>query len=145
MKPFTKHKLLTSILWKTYESEQLPAVSAVVVRGGEVIWQDSYGYADLETQRKADADTLYHVGSVTKIFTATMLIQLCERGQLALNDTVDRYLPELTAYPPITPQQLVSHTSGLPMMPPLPELVSIMQEFPPVVENLRKIQFPSIA
>ena len=138
--------LMVAAFQDTYTSEQLPGVSAIIVHQQAMRWAQSEGYADLVTKRPVDGDTLFHLGSITKLFTAIMLMQLHEMGKLQLDDPLERYLPELKTgnQPRITLRQLVSHTSGLPTMPPLAELLAAMQEFPPVVETLRHIMFPSI-
>jgi CubicO group peptidase (beta-lactamase class C family) len=95
-----------------------------VVSAGELVWTRSFGYADVATRRLADRHTLYRVGSVTKTFTAVMLLQLMEAGKVRLTDPVARYLPEFarvegasTDDPPLTFQHLATMTSGLPAEP----------------------------
>ncbi|MEZ4731025.1 MAG: serine hydrolase domain-containing protein [Caldilineaceae bacterium] len=126
--------------------EELPSISAGIVFQQTVLWSQSYGYANLAEKRVADLQTIYGIGSITKVFTAIMLLQLRDAGQLQLDDPVARYLPELLRLPieiPLTFRQLASHTAGLPTMPPLPELTQVMQEFPPTIETLRQITFPT--
>jgi CubicO group peptidase (beta-lactamase class C family) len=96
------------------------SVTAGVISGKELIWTRSYGDADMETKTPADAQTVYRIGSITKMFTALMLEQLVEAGQVHLSDPVEKYFPELKAVqgriagaPPITLIQLATHTSGL--------------------------------
>lgn len=137
---------LDSALRELYESEQLPGVSAVISHHGELIWSQSKGYADLDAGRAADADTVYHLGSLTKVFTAIMLMQLRDAGKLALEDRLDQFVPQVSqaGLPPMTLKQLVSHTSGLPLMPPLEALSRAIEEFPPRLETLRNMTFPGI-
>lgn len=137
---------LNALLQQLYAQEQLPSLSAVIVHRQTMIWHESCGYADLTEKRVADAQTIYGLGSITKIFTALMLMQLREAGQLQLDEPVAHYLPELKQLAKgtsITFRQLASHTAGLPMMPPLPELAQAMQEFPPNLATLRQIRFPT--
>jgi serine-type D-Ala-D-Ala carboxypeptidase/endopeptidase len=67
------------------------------------------------------ADTIFEIGSVTKVFTATVLADMVEEGVVALNDPVRRYLPEGVELPvrgrPVTLADLATHTSGLPRLP----------------------------
>jgi CubicO group peptidase (beta-lactamase class C family) len=91
-----------------------------VVVGPRLVWTKSYGFANAEANREASADTVYRIGSVTKQFTALMLLQLAEQGKLKLTDPVEKYVPELSAIPkfhpaapPITLLQLATMTSGL--------------------------------
>ena len=96
------------------------SVTAGVVDGKELIWSKSYGDADMEKKIPANADTVYRIGSITKMFTALMLEQLVDAGKVHLSDPVEKYFPEIKAVqgrypdaPPITLIQLATHTSGL--------------------------------
>lgn len=69
-----------------------------------------------------DGDTVFEIGSITKVFTCLVLATMVERGEAALNDPVSRYLPEGVKVPErggkqITLQDLATHTSGLPREP----------------------------
>lgn len=96
------------------------SVTAGVVAGKELIWSKSYGDADMEKKIPADLDTVYRIGSITKMFTALMLEQLVDAGKVHLSDPVEKYFPEIKSVqgrfpdaPPITLVQLAMHTSGL--------------------------------
>ncbi len=91
-----------------------------VVAGGALVWAKGYGLADIEAKTPATADTVYRIGSVTKPFTALMLLQLVEAGRLHLSDPVEKYLPEINRIagrapgaPPVTLVQLATMTSGI--------------------------------
>jgi CubicO group peptidase (beta-lactamase class C family) len=91
-----------------------------VVKGNALVWAKGYGLSNIEATTPATADTVYRIGSVTKPFTALMLLQLVERGQVRLSDPVERYLPEIGRVagrfensPPVTLFQLATMTSGL--------------------------------
>ncbi|SEP61942.1 D-alanyl-D-alanine carboxypeptidase [Streptomyces sp. yr375] len=82
-------------------------------------WAETAGTADLRTGRPTNAADRLRVGSVTKVFTATLVLQLVAERRLSLGDPVDRYLPGLLHGPGhdgrrITVRQLLQHTSGLP-------------------------------
>lgn len=103
-----------------FSKKPVGSVTIGVVSGGQLIWTKSYGSADMEKHLPADKDTVYRIGSVTKMFTAIMLDQLVETGKVHLSDPVRRYLPEIALVqgkypnaPPITLLQLATHTSGL--------------------------------
>jgi CubicO group peptidase (beta-lactamase class C family) len=97
-----------------------PSVALGVVYEGELIWSKGYGFADLEARIPATATTQYRLGSVTKIFTSTAILQLRDRGVLSLDDPVTRFLPNFKVRnpfpgsPPVTVRHLLTHTSGLP-------------------------------
>lgn len=87
------------------------------------VWTKSYGYLDPWKKIPSDADTIYRIGSVTKVFTNLMMMQLRDQGKMQLDEEVERYEPRFAriqnAYgfktnKKITFRQLASHTSGLP-------------------------------
>jgi CubicO group peptidase (beta-lactamase class C family) len=103
-----------------YRADPLGGITIGVVVGPRLVWTKSYGFADAETKRAASADTVYRIGSITKQFTALMLLQLVEQEKVRLTDPVEKYVPEISAIPrfhaaapPITMVQLASMTSGL--------------------------------
>lgn len=88
------------------------------------LWTKSYGFADADKTIPATQDTIYRIGSITKQFTALMLLQLVERGKVHLSDPVEKYFPEVNSIqgrfpsaPPITLVQLATHTAGLAVEP----------------------------
>jgi CubicO group peptidase (beta-lactamase class C family) len=96
-----------------------PGISLAVVGDGRTLLSRGFGMADLARGIPATADTVYAVGSITKLFTATMLMRLRDAGKLRLDDPVQDHLPEVPVprrhdgAPPITLRHLVTHTSGL--------------------------------
>lgn len=90
-----------------------------LISDGKAIGRVHHGFADLETRRRVDDNTIYHWASITKTFTGVAVMQLRDRRRLSLSDTVLHRLPELRAvhnpYGPmeaITLRQLLSHSSG---------------------------------
>ena len=87
-----------------------------VVKDGQVVFQKGYGYADVEAKKPVLPDqTLFRPGSISKLFTATAVMQLVEQGKLDLdrdvNDYLDFAIPK--TYPqPVTLRQLLTHTAG---------------------------------
>lgn len=88
---------------------------AVVNRDG-ITYADGFGTRSLTGEEPATAETLFGFGSCTKSFTAVALLQLAERGELAVTDPVCEYVPYLAEAPgdPITIRELLTHTSGMP-------------------------------
>ncbi len=88
----------------------------VVVRDGQVVTSRGYGVADTASARPVDVDdTLFRVGSVSKVFTATAVLQLVEQGRIDLDADVRRYLDfplPLRFEPPVTMRHLLTHTAG---------------------------------
>src|SRR3989442_8254857 len=84
------------------------------------MWAKGFGYSDVDKKTPATPSTIYRMASVTKLLTATAMMQLRDHGQLGLDDPVAKYLPWFqirNRYPdalPITIRHLLTHTSGLP-------------------------------
>jgi CubicO group peptidase (beta-lactamase class C family) len=96
---------------------QVPGAVFTLVKDGKIFLNKGYGYADLEKKIPVDPDkTLFRVGSISKLFTATAVMQLAERGQLNLNDDINKYLKHFqvphTFPKPITVANLLTHTDG---------------------------------
>ena len=70
-------------------------ISVAVIKGNQVIWLSAYGYANTGDNTPADTNTIYRIGSITKTFTATLLMQLVQEGKIKLDDPVENYLPEI--------------------------------------------------
>lgn len=104
-----------------------PGLSVVVVKDGEIIYNNAFGLADGPRKIKATSETTYHWWSMTKIPTAIAIMQLQEQGKLNLEDEVIKYLPWFEANypsddsPAITIRHLMQHTSGLPN--PVPAMI----------------------
>ncbi|MGW4058032.1 serine hydrolase domain-containing protein [Amycolatopsis sp. NPDC004747] len=78
-------------------------------------WRGRAGVADVATGAKPDTGGRFRIGSVSKTFTATLVLKLAAKGRLGLDEPIAEYLPGLLPYPePITVRQLLQHTSGLP-------------------------------
>jgi CubicO group peptidase (beta-lactamase class C family) len=94
-----------------------PSLAVTVVQGGETVVARGYGWSDLEQGTHASAETVYLYCSMTKLFTATALMQLRERGLLDLDRPVRVYLPDFPLQHPsgreITVRHLLSHSSGI--------------------------------
>lgn len=103
----------------------------LIARRGEVVSLEAVGHQDLESKKPMRADTIFDIRSVTKPVTAIGVMILMEEGKLALNDPVEKYIPEFSATRktrgspnPITIHHLLTHTAGLPSNRP-PEIEDI--------------------
>jgi CubicO group peptidase (beta-lactamase class C family) len=94
-----------------------PSLAVVAVQGNDILAARGYGQSDLERGTAASAETVYLYCSMTKLFTATAVMQLRERGLVELDREVRAYLPEFSLRPPsgreITVRHLLSHSSGI--------------------------------
>lgn len=95
-----------------------PAATYMVLRHGMVLAQGAYGVPQPSTKPPTPAtiDTVFDLASITKTFTATLLLQSIEEGKILLNSTVEDHITEANGTPiaPLTIKQLATHTSGLP-------------------------------
>ena len=107
------------------------SLSAAVRHEGRTVWTHAAGWADREQGRRADAATVYRVGSISKTVAVTVALRLAERGVLDLGEPVARLVPEIRttagygAQPrAITLRDLATHTSGLAREPRIPRLLA---------------------
>lgn len=96
-------------------AQGVPSVSVAVMREGKLLMQGTWGRADVEKNLEASPATVYPIGSVSKEFTAALVLKLVDRGRVSLTDPIGKYLqglnPELGG---VTIEQLLNHTSGIP-------------------------------
>jgi CubicO group peptidase (beta-lactamase class C family) len=98
---------------ETLAALSVPGATLAVVKGGEIVYAQAYGFARLPDVR-ATPDMAFPVGSVSKQFTASLILSLAEAGKLSLDDKVGKFLPRLTGADRITLRQILSHTAGYP-------------------------------
>ena len=96
--------------------DDIAGATLAVVKDGQIVFAQGYGYADLKTRKPVVADqTLFRPGSVSKLFTWTAVMQLVEQGKLDLDKDVNTYLdfkvPEAFGQP-ITLRNIMTHTAG---------------------------------
>lgn len=97
----------------------VPGVAIGVAKNGRILWEEGFGWADVENQMRATESTLFFMASVTKSITATAIVQLQERGRLRLDNPVNDYLGPERVHSPMwnaseaTVRGVLSHTSGL--------------------------------
>jgi CubicO group peptidase (beta-lactamase class C family) len=96
-----------------WKGRQAPGCSVAVSRRGEVIYRRGAGFANLEYDTPITPESVFHVASVSKQFTAMSVLLLAERGRLLLDDEVSRHVPGWAATPAVTIRQLLNHTGGL--------------------------------
>ncbi|MBD3583570.1 serine hydrolase [Flavobacterium selenitireducens] len=94
-------------------SKNLFSGNVLIARDGELLFQKSYGFADLENKRLNATDTEFRAGSLTKMFTATLILQYVDKEKISLWDTLDKFVPHLANAKNITIRNLLSHSSGI--------------------------------
>jgi CubicO group peptidase (beta-lactamase class C family) len=117
----TVRKDLTPLIRAVQKRFEIPGMSVVLVRGGDVLWSEGFGLADVTGQRAATADTLYRAGSLAKPLTAIAVMQLAEKGRIDIDQPLTTYLPAFsirsrfdTSAEPITVRSVLAHHGGLP-------------------------------
>jgi CubicO group peptidase (beta-lactamase class C family) len=90
----------------------VPSASVAVVQGGKVAYVKAYGMARLEPPMPAEAGMQYSIGSISKQFTAAVVLLLVQDGKVKLDDPVGKYLPDLARANEVTVRQVLSMTSG---------------------------------
>ena len=89
--------------------------SVAVVKGRDTLTMKAYGSANIELGVAATPATVYRIGSLTKQFTSSLVMQLVEQGKIGLEDPLSKYRPGIPAHwRSITVHQLLNHTSGIP-------------------------------
>lgn len=98
----------------TYMEQNDRVMGSLALRkGDQLIYQRSIGMANVSAEQKATAKTLYRIGSISKTFAATIIMQLVEEEKLSLSTTLDKFFPELPNAAEITVEQMLRHRSGL--------------------------------
>src|SRR5687767_4187107 len=94
--------------------------SLTLAKDGNVLYSRSFGYAQINGNEKKPltATTKYRISSITKTFTAVMILQLVEERKLSLTDTLDKFFPQIPDAARITIAQILLHRSGMPDLQP---------------------------
>ncbi|MEZ4570053.1 MAG: serine hydrolase domain-containing protein [Thermomicrobiales bacterium] len=101
-------------IFSRWQSDESPGCAIGVYRDGEMAYARGYGMANLEHGIPITPDSIFHVASISKQFTAHCLALLEEDGKLSLDNDIRDYFPEIPDYgQKITVRQLMHHTSGL--------------------------------
>jgi len=101
---------LQSVLDDNRASQDVPGVSAVIVQGDAAVFAGVSGVADLETSKPLTADSVFYIGSLSKVLTAVLTLHLVETERMSLNDAVDGMSTDAA---PVTVAHLLTHASGL--------------------------------
>lgn len=104
---------LEKVVLKELEDTNTPGAAVAVIRDDRVIYAKGFGVACVETKGPVTPDTLFRLGSTTKMFTAAALVQLAEEDKIKLDEPVDKYIHINAKIGRATASQLLSHTAGL--------------------------------
>ena len=114
--------------------------SALVADNGKVIYKKGFGLANMEWNIPNAPDTKFRLGSITKQFTATLILQLVEQGKIKLDGKLTDYLPDYRkdTGAKVTIHNLLSHTSGIPSYTSLPGFFQNVSRNPYTVDEFIK-------
>ena len=115
-------------LFDAIESHDQGMGSLSIYHKGQEVYQVSIGFADIENNVRASADTRYRVGSITKSLTAAIILQMVEEGKIALSTTLSTYYPKFENADLISIEHMLNHTSGLNNFTNSPEYPSREQD-----------------
>lgn len=112
---------ITWLIEKEMDDADVTGLSIALVDDQKIVWEQGFGYADKQANIRATPDTIYHLGSIAKVFTATAAMQLAEQGKLDIDQPLQKCLPEFCiksrfgdTTDKITPRNIMNHHSGLP-------------------------------
>ena len=104
---------------KLMVDNHIVGAQVAVIQEHQILFNQSFGYADLPNKVPVDDQIRFRIGSISKMFTAFAVMQLVEQGKVDLNMPIEQYLPTLNlktqpGFRKITTKDLLTHTSGLP-------------------------------
>lgn len=113
-----KIKQLEQTIQTYMEKEHIPGLAVAVWKDGETVYENGFGYADIDKKTAVTPNTIFGAASVTKSFTALVIMRLAKEGKLHIDDPIQQYLPDFTLQDDryvedITIKHVMSHTTGI--------------------------------
>lgn len=90
---------LNQSLYEVFSESELPGIAIGIVMEGKVVYASAFGFADMEDEVAATTQTVFQIGSVTKMFTGYVLASLIHQGKILLSDTLSKYFPDSIRFP----------------------------------------------
>lgn len=106
------------------QQQNIPGVEVALAKNGTILYAQAYGFSNLNPRQATQTNTIFEIGSITKQFTAALIMKLQEQGKLHVDDSINLYLPAYGFNPSITIRMLLTHTSGLWNYTNLPQYAS---------------------
>ncbi len=105
---------IDDLVLREMKKSDAPGMSVAVIQNGKVIKLKGYGYANVEHQVRVTPATVFEIGSIGKMFTASLVMKLVEDGKVKLDESIRTYLPEAPpAWGKVTVRHMLTHTSGI--------------------------------
>ncbi len=112
------HQKIDSLIISKMNEYKIVGLSIGIVKDEQILYSNGYGFTDIDRKHHTSIQTRFNIASITKLFTATAVMQLAEQGKLDINRPLIEYLPEFvlkdSRYKEITLFHLLTHSSGLP-------------------------------
>lgn len=99
--------------FETLENNNKFIGSVSISKDGKIIYSKSIGFSDIENKKIANSNSKYRIGSISKTFTAVLVLKAMEDNKLDLNQTIDKYFPNIENSNIITIENLLNHRSGI--------------------------------
>jgi CubicO group peptidase (beta-lactamase class C family) len=110
--PAPLREKVDALVRQSVTSTGIPSASIAIVEAGAITYLQAYGQGRVDPHTPALPTMRYSIGSISKQFTATAILLLAEQGKLSLDDSVSRFVPNLTRGNQVTIRELLSHTTG---------------------------------
>ncbi len=107
------NKIKLDNYFKTLEENHKMMGSFAIAKDDKIVYTKTVGFSDVETNQKANENTVYRIGSISKTFTAVLVMQTIEEGKLKLSDVLKTYFPKVKNSEKITIENLLRHRSGI--------------------------------
>ena len=133
---FNSHRM--DSLFSMIEKEQQGMGSISIFKNGVEVYQNSFGFRDVNNQLKSNAQTKYRIGSISKTFTSVMIMQLVQEEKLTLDTKLSFYYPKIPNAAEINIEHLLRHRSGLFNFTSSPDYMQYM-EIPKTPQELINI------
>lgn len=120
--PMSLSSTVDTLAQAAMQKQGMPGMTIALAKNGTMLYSKGYGVSDLTTHQLAQPNTIFEIGSITKQFTAALIMKLQEQGRLQVDDSVAKYLPEYNFSPAITLRMMLNDTSGLADFTSFPQL-----------------------
>ncbi|MFO7727840.1 MAG: serine hydrolase domain-containing protein [Desulfonatronovibrio sp.] len=115
---YLSYSMVSEMGREALEADPNAGLSIALLSDGDILWTQEFGYADQIIQTPVTRETIFGIGSVSKVFTAAAVMKLVDQGLVNLDDPLTAYLPDFEMLSPeykdITVRMLLNHSSGLP-------------------------------
>ena len=109
---YSQNQNLDNLL-SNYEKENETMGAVSILKNENEFFTRAIGYANIELNKKNNSETKFRIGSISKTFTATIILQLVDEGKLSLSDSLNRYFPDIPNSEKITISDMLYHRSGI--------------------------------